>query len=610
MQQKHLLTVFFLTAVLLSGAAQATNYHDYIEYFAKPDQSLDVIDESDRAGRSVGIDGDIMVVGVPLEDSHATGVHTASVSQWQDDTATDAGAAYIYQRQDVGGVVSWQFSAYLKADNTDAGDQFGGAVAISGNTIVVSAPDEDSNQTTVGNNDFVLSPHMPSSDNSDSDSGAAYVFVRDHNGLWRQQAYLKAPDTLKLGSEAVAIDGDRIAISAVDKVLIFKRTYHTILSTPISYYAWAHEQTLSTGDSNDRFGAALAIDGNTLVVGAKHESSDGSSPADNSLSHSGAAYVYFYNGSSWALQQYVKAPNLDEEDEFGTSVALSGDHLAIGAPKEDSIGINAQNNSMRDAGAVYLFSRVGSGSSATWVANADSPYVKAPNPYVSNYFGGSVALDGRSLVVGAPDEQGEGGSAHDNYGVYNEANSGAVYTFSQRYNGITGQFEGEWVNMAYLKSPQVDADDTFGNAVDVSADRIAIGVMGEDSNSRDPSNNDLSNSGAAFVYEYDAEVILQPSSGYLVGGAVIGLPANTNIRLQNRQADGSSSTTIAYANYRRYYFHTPVTDTYDVSVVASTAPDGFNCRVENGSGNVNNGEVFNIWVVCYQPLISDSFESL
>ncbi len=99
-----------------------------------------------------------------------------------------------------------------KADNTDANDQFGKAVAVSGNTIVVTAPREDSSQETVGNNSAVP-PHIPSSDNSRIDAGAAYVFVR-HNGTWKQQAYLKAPSSNGLGISA-AIDGDRIVLDDV-----------------------------------------------------------------------------------------------------------------------------------------------------------------------------------------------------------------------------------------------------------------------------------------------------------------------------------------------------------------------------------------------------------
>ena len=125
---------------------------------------------------AVDISGDLLVVGAPHEDSNATGVNGNQTNN----SLSNSGAAYVFIR-DAGG--TWTQEAYLKASNPGSEDDFGTTVAISGSTIVVGAPYEDSNATGVNGDQ---------TDNSDSNAGAAYVFVRDGAGNWTQQAYLKA----------------------------------------------------------------------------------------------------------------------------------------------------------------------------------------------------------------------------------------------------------------------------------------------------------------------------------------------------------------------------------------------------------------------------------
>ena len=129
-----------------------------------------------------------------------------------DNSAVYCGAAYVFVK--TGGV--WAQEAYLKASNAEAGDQFGWTTAISGDTIVIGAGKEDSVATGINGDE---------SDNTAAESGAAYVFVRN-GGIWTQSTYLKAsntgpgdkfgahPPTLSFG---VAVDGDTIAVGAVDE---------------------------------------------------------------------------------------------------------------------------------------------------------------------------------------------------------------------------------------------------------------------------------------------------------------------------------------------------------------------------------------------------------
>ena len=157
--------------------------------------------------------------------------------------------------------------------------------------MVVGASGEDSNATGINGDQ---------TNNSASDSGAAYVFVR--NGVtWTQQAYLKASNT----------------------------------------------------DAGDLFGYSVAVSGDTVVVGAYGEDSNATGvngdQTDNSARDSGAAYVFVRNGGTWTQQAYLKASNTDGGDGFGYSVAVSGDTVVVGAFGEDSnaTGINGDqtNNS-------------------------------------------------------------------------------------------------------------------------------------------------------------------------------------------------------------------------------------------------------------------------
>ncbi|MES2469413.1 MAG: FG-GAP repeat protein, partial [Verrucomicrobiota bacterium] len=222
--------------------------------------------------------------------------------------------------------------AYLKASNTGGSnpgqpDNFGFSVAVSGDTVIVGAPGEDSKATGINGNP---------ADDSGPDSGAAYLFTRSGT-MWTQQAYLKAGNTA----------------------------------------------------AGDQFGLSVAVSGNTVVVGANL--------ADNSALDAGAAYVFTRNGTEWTQQAYLKAGNTGQDDLFGSSVAVSGDTVVIGAAGEDSnaIGVNGNqaDNSATYSGAAYVFARNG----AAWTQQA---YLKAGNTGEDDLFGSSVAVSGDTVVIG------------------------------------------------------------------------------------------------------------------------------------------------------------------------------------------------------------------
>ena len=287
----------------------------------------------DSFGTNIAVDGDTLVMGARFEDSAATGIN----GNQADNSAPDSGAVYVFTRTD--GV--WSQQAYVKASNTEAGDEFGSWVAVDGDTLVIGAPLEDSAATGINGNQ---------ADNSAPDSGAVYVFTRT-DGVWSQQAYVKA----------------------------------------------------SNAEAGDWFGATVAVDGDTLVVGARFEDSAATgingNQADNSAPDSGAGYVFTRTGGVWSQQAYVKASNTEAGDEFGFWVDLADNTLVVGARFEDSAatGINGNqaDNSAPDSGAGYVLTR----TDGVWSQQA---YVKGSNTGVGDEFGSDVAVDGNTLTIGAP----------------------------------------------------------------------------------------------------------------------------------------------------------------------------------------------------------------
>ena len=226
-------------------------------------------------------------------------------------------------------------------------------------------------------------------------------------------------------------------------------------------------------EANDQFGISVAISGDTLVVGAPSEDSNGSAPGDNSAGDSGAAYVFVRCGTTWTQQAYLKAGNAEANDVFGFSVAISGDTIVIGAMGEDSNGSGPDNDDAPDSGAAYMFVRSG----MTWTQQA---YLKAANAELNNYFGGSVAVSGDMVVIGA----------HKDDSI--AENAGSAYVFVR--SGTV------WSQQVYLQADNAEAEDWYGISVDVSSDTIVVGAGHENSDGSGPENNDALDSGAVYVF--------------------------------------------------------------------------------------------------------------
>lgn len=391
----------------------------------------------DAFGWSIAISDDTVVVGAPFEDSNAIGVN----GDEHNNSAPDSGAVYVFVREGT----NWIQQAYLKASNPGSGDNFGYSVAISGNTVVVGAPFEDSNATGVNGNQ---------GNNSAAESGAAYVFMRSGTN-WIQQAYLKA----------------------------------------------------SNSGSGDAFGESVGVSGDTIVIGAGGEDSNSigvnGPQGNNSAAGSGAAYVFARNGTNWTQQAYLKASNTGAGDEFGFAVAISGDTVVAGAAGEDSnaTGVNGNqgDNSTPDSGAAYVFVREGT----NWSQQA---YLKTSyNAAVPVGFGFSVALSVDVLVVGAPGDASNATGVNGDPTNNSATDSGAAYVFTRdgtnwsqraylKASNTGGPLPGEFYG------------DNFGadGHVAVSGDTVLVGAHAEDSSSTgvngDQADNSAMDAGAAYVF--------------------------------------------------------------------------------------------------------------
>ncbi len=268
--------------------------------------------------------------------------------------------------------------------------------------------------------------------------GAAYVFVQTAGG-WTQQAELVAAggapgDYFGL---SVSVDGDTAVIGAPTKTACsLNGSYQGAAFVFVrSGTTWTQQQELTASDcaSSDVFGTSVAVSGNTVLIGA---------PAKTLRSNpvQGAAYVFVRSGTTWTQQQELAASDGVANQYFGSSVSLSGDTALIGA------------DLMRAGqGAAYIFARAGS----AWSQQQE---LTAADSSEGDSFGNAVSLSGNTAVIGADGR------------TYSR---GAAYVFA-----ASG---GTWTEQQELTASDGATGDLFGNSVSVSGSTVAIGAYGRSS---------------------------------------------------------------------------------------------------------------------------------
>jgi len=253
-------------------------------------------------------------------------------------------------------------SPFAASDGT-SGDEFGLKVDLDGDYAIVGAPHHDIGIQT--------------------DMGSAYIFKRT-NGAWMQHAKLTSSDfdinkffgfSVSISGEYAIIGapGDSIGTSYQGSAYIFKRTGDV----------WTQQAKLisSDGSNGDAFGTAVAIDGSYAVVGAPQNDV-------GVFTNRGSAYVFIRSGVTWTQQWHLGPTGGVTNDNFGSSVDISGAYAIVGAPYDD--GPTSTNR-----GCAYIFSRVGS----LWSQQAQL----VPSYAVTDTkFGHSVSISGSSVIIGNP----------------------------------------------------------------------------------------------------------------------------------------------------------------------------------------------------------------
>jgi uncharacterized protein (TIGR03437 family) len=311
----------------------------------------------------------------------------------------------------------------LVANAGAAYDHFGAAVAISGDTAVVGVPDFDGAGAT--------------------NSGAALVFVRD-GSAWSQQAQLTASDAASHDSfgAAVALSGDTIVIGAYGDDNGFNSDQGAAYVFVRSGTTWSQQAKLTVGNgtANDWFGYAVALSGDTALIGAPLDDFGGTV-------NQGSAYVFTRSSATWSQAQQLNATDAADSDNFGFAVALQNETAVVGAPADDV-------NGNSDQGSAYVFVR----NNATW---SQQQQLNAGDGSSGDLFGYAVTASGETVVVGAPQDD-----------VNGNVNQGSVYVFV-RSNAT-------WSQPIRLNANDGAGGDTFGNAVAISGEMAVIGAPAND----------------------------------------------------------------------------------------------------------------------------------
>ena len=396
----------------------------------------------------------------------------------------------------------WAVDGNLNAVDRAAGDNFGYSVAISGDTVVVGAPKEASAVTGVQN----APVSGGGSTTASTGSGAVYVFRRSLAGVWVPEAYIKAPTVVSGGyfGTSVAIASGTIVVGAPGASNANGNAYVFKRSGSTWSYVQALTYTAIPFGSN-RFGAAVSISGSDIAVGAPNDSTYGA--------------VYFFSGSSntWSEQQMITPPAGTESlnDYFGASLQLFDKLLVIGAPGEDSSqsatsSTGSVNNSATDSGAAYVYRQSG----GTYGLER---FLKPPNNAAGNKFGASVGVFGTTIVVGVPGHDGSDSlpsfTPSAFFATPGGTDSGGIFVFQ---GGSSGTWE--WSNFFKPTFNWSGGPPNMGSSVAISGSAIVTGAPAESSDSIGVLNgavadSDFSNStpqsGAAYVFEvYDASFLM------------------------------------------------------------------------------------------------------
>jgi hypothetical protein len=313
----------------------------------------------------------------------------------------NTGTVFIFSRNEQTG--EWSFTQQLLNESADPVDSFGASVAVSGNRLIVGAPDEDSESTGISGDP---------ANNGLENSGAAFIYTHDiDNNTWVLEEYIKASNT----------------------------------------------------DNQDGFGWSVDIDGDLAVVGAPYESSSANTIDGNQLNNiffaAGAAYVFRNTADGWVQEAYLKPSNPGSQDNFGWSVSIHGNRIAVGAPNEDSDGSDQTNNRLSDSGSAYVFEFI----DESWVQTA---VLKASQAHEGYGLGATVSIHGDLLVCGAFSDRSSAPGLNSGATNSDAPESGAVHVFQKSGDS--------WTPRYYIKHSEPSPFDRFGFAAALTSNSLAV----------------------------------------------------------------------------------------------------------------------------------------
>lgn len=328
------------------------------------------------------------------------------------------GGAYLFQY--AGG--AWAQAAILQSFTGPPASLAGSEVALSGAQALLGAPSA------------WIAPNRA--------QGSVRSY-RYGGGQWQAAEVLHRGDgaAFELFGFAVALSGDAAAVgSYLDDTLAAGDDAGSVSVFRRAPGGWVREAVLVAPDgiSEDRFGVAVALSGDVLVVGAYWRVEEG-------RLNQGAVYIYERRDGSWVFVRRLLAFDGQANNFYGFSLAFDGTHLVVGAPGNSELA--------SDGGAAYVYRRLSNG---TWQLQTKL----RPQGVADNALAGiSVAVAGSTIAVGAPqDRVGE----HDAQGrVY-------VYRLAA----------GTWTQQATLWDPDGHANDFFGSAVSLAAGQLLVGALG------------------------------------------------------------------------------------------------------------------------------------
>ena len=396
--RKITLQFFFIAGLLLplAGQVSALSYSEF------PLTAADPI-ENAEFGRSIAIDGDCVVVGA---------------AEGSDEVEVGTGSAYIFRHIQGAYVQEAKLDPKLDDPDIEDGAEFGRAVAVKGNVIVVgarfaksgstekagaayiykktngawsfvqkvtaedSAAEDNFGRALARDNDLLVVTARKE-DVSVENDGAAYVF-RQRGGTWIQEAKLRASDSTVQArfGQSVAVRGNLVVVEARDANTPVTDGAGAVYLFSHSQGRWNQYAKLYAGDgaAGDQFAFNVAVSGNLIAVGARRADPVGKKDA-------GAVYLFQVQGKGWHQVDKLTASDAKEGDELGHSVAMSNDFIAAGARRTDIDG-------KKDQGAVYLFKWSGN----RWMEEAK---ITASDGGAGDEFGHSLSAHGNKIAVGA-----------------------------------------------------------------------------------------------------------------------------------------------------------------------------------------------------------------